>query len=121
MGRQYGYRQKTKAQARAERELRAREKRFTEEHAGDTDEELLRYLMEAAASCEGELFKQSIPGSSLIEKRFGGWYQALDLAGLPRPEGKPAVIGYSREQQRKMMEAGKERQRKLSAQQNNKK
>lgn len=112
---QYGHRPKTKAQARAERELRAREKKFELEHADDTDEELMRYLKEIAAAHEGELFKADIPGSNLIGKRFGSWYQALDLAGLPRPKGKREVIGFTRAEQNRMIEAGKRRQREMSA------
>ena len=105
------YRIKTKEQAAMERELRRREKEFTAAHENDSDEQLLSYLKQFAAEHPNQaLFKVDVPGGDWIGKRLGGWLIALELAGLPKPEGQREVIGYSREQQ-KNSTAARNRQR----------
>ncbi len=105
------YRIKTKVQAAAEREVRHREKEFAAAHEKDTDEQLLSYLKQFAAEHPNQaLFKVDVPGGDWIGKRLGGWLIALELAGLPKPEGQREVIGYSREQQ-KNSTAARNRQR----------
>ena len=113
MSRMYGYRPKTKEQAKWEREIRARERKFEEEHSDWSDEELLSYLRNFAAEFDGKLFKNNVPGSTYIGKRFNTWHDALKMADLPIPEGHnpAALIGYSKDQQKKMMDGIKQQQR----------
>lgn len=93
---------KTKEQARLERELRTRETKFANQHAHDTDEQLLEYLRQQAKD-QGTLYKQDVPGGQMIAKRFGCWYDALNKAGLPiptEPRKDRKVIGFTKQQQR---------------------
>lgn len=119
MSRMYGYRPKTKEQAKWEREIRARERKFEEEHSEWSDEQLLGYLRTFAAENDGQLFKNNVPGSTYIGRRFGTWHDALIKAELPVPSGPnpAAVIGYTKAQQKKMMEGIRQQQRLRSREQ----
>ena len=59
---------------------------WLEEHAGDTDEQLVAYLRSVVT--DPELCKKpgSVPGGFFLTHRFGSWKKALAAAGLIPPE-----------------------------------
>ena len=72
--------------AKAMKKRRAKEAAWREEHAGDTDEELLAYLREAVTEPEQLKKTTLVTGGPHIAAHFGGWQKALRLAGLLPPE-----------------------------------
>ena len=74
---------------RTRKELTDREEAFREEHAGDTDDELLEYLRLCALELGHTPNSCEIIGGSCIQERFGTWSRAVRFAGLPRPGTPP--------------------------------
>ena len=74
--------------AKAMKKRRAKEAAWREEHAGDTDEELLAYLREAVTTPEQLKKTTLVTGGPHIAAHFGGWQKALALAGVIPPEDK---------------------------------
>jgi len=61
------------------------------EHEEDTDEQLLQYLRGCAEALGHTPVVREVEGGGYIAKRFINWPLALQLAGLPLPQGmKPA-------------------------------
>lgn len=65
--------------------LELQEQEFRKEHASDTNEQLLSYLMRCASDLQHSPWPGEIVGGSVIEERFGTWKQALLLVRLPEP------------------------------------
>ena len=65
--------------------LDAQEETFREEHAADTDQQLLLYLRSNAFRLHHTPWPGEIVGGTYIEQRFGTWRQAVALAKLPPP------------------------------------
>lgn len=77
-----------------ERTVRALERQqaeFSREHRGDTAEELLAYLRQAAAPFGVTLCAQEIIGGPYIARRFGSWEKAVKAAGLEPPHALPPL------------------------------
>lgn len=64
-----------------------RDRAWGQEHAQDTDAQLLEYIRARAAALEHAPAAQEVPGAAYIAQRFGSWAVALTVAGLPLPEG----------------------------------
>lgn len=79
-------------------ELEKQEQTFAQEHAQDSDEQLLDYLKEHTALLHRVPQYMEIIGWKLIAERFGSWNHALELAGLERC-GKVPVSKLPRMQQ----------------------
>lgn len=62
--------------------LEAQENTFEQDHALDTDEDLLDYLRMRAADLGYSPRYKEIIGWNFIEQRFGSWSTALQKAGL---------------------------------------
>ena len=62
--------------------LDEQERSFSEEHAFDSDEQLLAYIREQAEILHYTPREKEIIGWKLITERFGGWSQAMEKAGL---------------------------------------
>lgn len=77
-------------------ELERQEQEFQQAHAQDTDHQLLGYLSICARNLGHSPWPGEIVGTELICQRFGTWEQALGLAGLPVPEGKPQPAKFPR-------------------------
>ena len=67
------------------KDRRKREAAWREEHANDTDEELLAYLRAAVTTPEQLKKTTLVTGGPHIAAHFGGWQKALTLAGLIDP------------------------------------
>ena len=64
---------------------------WLEEHANDTDEQLIAYLRGAVTDPAQCRKPGSVPGGYCLARRFGGWKKALAAAGVteaeePQPE-----------------------------------
>ena len=75
-------------QTKLMKDRRKREAAWREEHAHDTDEELLAYLREAVTTPEQLKKTTLVTGGPHIAAHFGGWQKALALAGVIPPEDK---------------------------------
>ena len=64
-----------------------RDKAWTAEHEGDSDEQLLDYLCRCAAELGHSPLRREVLGSTYIAERFGNWAVALTMANLPLPKG----------------------------------
>lgn len=76
--------------------LEEAESRFAEEHADDTEEKLVHYLRECAASLGHTPWPREILGGVTIQARFDTWEKALEKAGLPLPETQDSPGKYAR-------------------------
>lgn len=77
------------ARKRAMRALSGKEYAFPEEHAQDSNEELLRYLKACAKEIGRSPAVCEVIGGNYIAKRFGSWERALWFVGLPKPKPAP--------------------------------
>lgn len=68
--------------------LDQQESDFRQQHAGDTEKDLLLYLREQAMKIQHTPWPGEIVGGSLILERLGSWERAVALAQLPVPAGK---------------------------------
>ncbi|MGN1009052.1 MAG: homing endonuclease associated repeat-containing protein [Butyricicoccus sp.] len=59
---------------------------FAQEHQDDTNEQLLEYLRQSAASLGYTPNACEIIGGKSISARFGGWRNAVQAAGLKQPD-----------------------------------
>ena len=64
-----------------------RDKVWTVEHEGDSDDELLDYVRQCAAELGHTPMRREVLGSTYISERFGNWAVALTIAELPLPRG----------------------------------
>ena len=73
----------------------ARDMEQGRQHSGDTDEQLLAYILRCAAELNCSLFQSEVLGGAYIAQRFGRWSAALRMAGLPPRNGRwrPADAG----------------------------
>ncbi len=69
--------------------LAEQEKDFASLHFEDSDEELLAYLQDCAKRIKRSPTICEVIGGEYIKERFGGWGQALALAGLPQAPANP--------------------------------
>lgn len=65
-------------------ELMHLEAEFAKRHRHDTDEELMRYLIDIANKLGHIPKKREIQGYALIKSRFGPWPRVLEKAGLKK-------------------------------------
>ena len=65
--------------------LEEQETAFSQEHAADTDAQLLDYLRTCAVTLGHTPYPKEIVGGNLLLMRFGTWENALRLAKLPQP------------------------------------
>ena len=65
--------------------LEQQEQDFRQQHADDTDEQLLAYLRTWAIRLQHTPWPGEIVGGKLIQERFGSWHRALAMAKLPEP------------------------------------
>ena len=75
-------------QTKLMKDRRKREAAWREEHAHDTDEQLLAYLRAAVATPEQLKKTTLVTGGPHIAAHFGGWQKALALAGIIPPQDK---------------------------------
>ena len=76
-------------QTKLMKDRRKREAAWREEHANDTDEQLLAYLRSAVTTPEQLKKTTLVTGGPHIAAHFGGWQKALALAGLIDPAPVP--------------------------------
>ena len=81
------HQQKAEEAKKAQEERMARDMAWGEEHATDTDEQLLDYLKKCAVELERSPVMKDVEGGHYIAKRIGSWPLALTLAELPLPKG----------------------------------
>ena len=74
---------------RTEAALDARNLAFPKEHARDTDEQLIHYLLKCAKEIGHSPDMCEVIGGLYLARRFGGWQKAIARAGLPKPEPAP--------------------------------
>lgn len=74
---------------RTEAVLDARNKAFPQEHANDTDSQLIQYLCACAKEIGHSPDVCEVIGGLYIARRFGGWQKALGRADLPKPNPAP--------------------------------
>lgn len=74
---------------RTEAALNARNLAFPKEHARDSDEQLIRYLLKCAKEIGHSPDMCEVIGGLYLARRFGGWQKAISRAGLPKPESAP--------------------------------
>lgn len=65
----------------------ARDMEWGSQHGGDTDEQLLDYVLWCAAELEHTPFQSEVLGGAYIAQRFGGWNTVLQMTGL-RPRNR---------------------------------
>ncbi len=65
--------------------LAQQEQDFRQQHAADTDAQLLKYLRACANRLHHTPWPGEIVGGSFIQERIGSWNRALVLARLPAP------------------------------------
>lgn len=73
----------------AVRQLEEQEENFVSQHFDDSDEEILAYLQECAKRIKRAPTICEVIGGEYIKERFGGWGQALSLAGLSQAPANP--------------------------------
>ena len=73
---------------RTEAALNARNLAFPKEHARDSDEQLIRYLLKCAKEIGHSPDMCEVIGGLYLARRFGGWQKA-PLQGTPRPARSP--------------------------------
>ena len=66
--------------------LEQQEQDFRQQHAQDSDEQLLAYLRAWAIRKQHTPWPGEIVGGKFIQERFGSWNRALLLARLPAPK-----------------------------------
>ena len=66
--------------------LEQQEQTFRQQHAEDSDEQLLAYLQAWAIRKQHTPWPGEIIGGKYIQERFGFWNRVLLLAQLPVPE-----------------------------------
>lgn len=77
---------------------------FVQEHSGDSNEELLDYVVQCAETLGYTPRYDEIIGGAFIVGRFGGWYKVLEYSGLPpmgkkrRPKGRRIYLDELRHQ-----------------------
>ena len=81
------------------RVLEEQERQFAQEHASDTDKQLLAYLEEQAMLLGYSPRRKEIVGWRILEERFGDWETAVVRAGLPAPEKRYPVTKLPRIQE----------------------
>lgn len=74
---------------RTEAALNARNLAFPKEHARDSDEQLIQYLLKCAKEIGHSPDMCEVIGGLYLARRFGGWRKAIARAGLPKPEPAP--------------------------------
>ena len=78
---------------RTDKALQVRNKQFAEEHAKDSKEQLIAYVLQ----CKDELghtpHMAEVIGGAFIGYRFCGWAKVLEAAGLPAQVKTPAPTG----------------------------
>ena len=79
--------------------LEAQEQAFASQHTLDSDEQLLMYLRQCAATLRHTPWPREIVGGNLIERRFGTWQAALCLAKLPLPNTPDKITVFIRYQE----------------------
>ena len=67
--------------------MQAQDAAFKEQHAQDSDEQLLRYLRLGAAKLNHTPWPDELVGGSYLIERFGSWERAVSLARLSTPIG----------------------------------
>lgn len=77
------------ARKRAMKALSGKEHAFPEEHAQDTNEELLDYVKACAKEIGRSPAACEVIGGNYIAKRFGSWERALWFIGLSKPKQIP--------------------------------
>ena len=92
--------------------LEAQEQDFLNTHAADTDEQLLTYLCQCAASLGHTPWPGEMIGGSFIEVRFGSWKNALLKAKLSHPITPNHPSNYARIQVERTNQEAIYRQRK---------
>lgn len=75
--------------------ITAQTEEFEREHANDTDEQLLAYLIQKSRAIGHPPHEREIIGWELISARFGTWMDALDRAGLPKPYTEDKISCFS--------------------------
>ena len=104
--------------------LEEAERRFSENHANDTEAQLADYLRECAASLGHTPWPREILGGLTIWERFGSWERALGRAGLPRPKAPDSPEKYARireeTERQKTLYRQKKHQKRQKAQQRQK-
>jgi hypothetical protein len=76
--------------------LEQQEQTFRQQHALDSDEQLLAYLRAWAIRKQHTPWPGEIVGGTFIQERFGSWNQALLLARLPAPRMANQSISFAR-------------------------
>ena len=76
--------------------LEQQEQTFRQQHALDSDEQLLAYLRAWAIRKQHTPWPGEIVGGTFIQERFGSWNQALLLAQLPAPRTANQSISFAR-------------------------
>lgn len=92
--------------------LDAQEQEFQDVHAADTDEQLLTYLRQCAASLGHTPWPREIVGGRFIEQRFNTWKTALLKAKLPRPSTPDDLSNFARIQEERAKQVVAYRQKK---------
>ena len=81
-----------KVDARTRAALQEKEAEFKHTHKNATDEQLLEYIRAFAEEHGYTPNPDEIIGGAFIAKRWGGWMEALTVAGLPKPNGKSPIL-----------------------------
>ena len=92
--------------------LAAQEAEFRQQHAADTDRQLLLYLRGEALRLGHSPWPGEITGGSCIQERFGTWKRALTLARLPLPKTADQSGSFARVQEETRRQKDIYRQRK---------
>lgn len=78
---------------RTDRALQTRNRQFAEEHAKDTREQLISYVLQCRQELGHTPCMTEIIGGAYIGYRFDGWVRMLQAAGLPLHAKEPAHTG----------------------------
>ena len=79
--------------------LEQQEQDFRQQHAQDSDEQLLAYLRDWAIRKQHTPWPGEIVGGKYIQERFGAWNRALLLARLPAPKTANQSKSFARVQE----------------------
>lgn len=100
--------------------LEAKHNAFAQEHAQDTDQELIDYIRGCALKLGHAPHQKEIIGWPFITERFGTWGDALKAAKLPFPRtpNTPSQFAITLDEieEQKRIYREKKRQKKLQAQ-----
>ena len=76
--------------------LEQQEADFRQQHAEDSDEQLIAYLRAWAVRKQHTPWPGEIVGGTFIEERFGSWNRVLALARLPVPRTANQSASFAR-------------------------